>query len=113
MIGISTLTYDLAGSFWIDARFKNAYEGGRRGSVTATLDGGVAAYDAGYSAADVTLIATLAHPPLWLLQGLRYVVAHYSQLIIGCEAGCFRVVPSYALGNDLLTLRFRIIEQYA
>lgn len=112
MIGVSALSYDPNGAFWIDARLKNPYEGSRRGSVTPTLDGGVAHYDAGYSPADVTFTATVVYPPLWLLQGMRYLVAHYTQLIIGCESGCFRVVPSYVLSGEALTLRFRVLEQY-
>lgn len=113
MIGVGLLTYDPAGSFFIDARIKNAYEGARRGSVTATLDGGASVYDSGYSPADHTMTATVVHPALVLLEQLRYVVAHYPQIILGCEAGCYRVVPSFALAGETLNLRFRVVERYA
>lgn len=112
MIAVGLKTYDPAGSFWIDARLKNAYEGARRGAVTATLDGGVSAYDGGYSPADHTMTAVLMHPTKTLLEQLRYLVAHYSEILIGCESGCYRVVPAFALSADTLNLRFRVLEKY-
>jgi len=111
MIGLSTPTYDISGAFILPARASNPYQGQRRGTVTATLDGGISVYDTGYSVGDQTLTATILYPTISLLDRLRYLVAYYGQIQVACESGLFLAIPSFALNAHMLTLNFRLIRR--
>lgn len=111
MISLSATTYDPDGTIIVPARVSNPYEAQRRGSVTATLDGGVAVYDGGYSIADQTLKCTLSHPSKTLLESLRYLVAYYGQVIICCEIGAFLGVPSFSMAGNRLTVQLRLVSR--
>jgi len=111
MISLSATTYDPAGALIVPGRVSNPYDAQRRGSVTATLDGGVAVYDGGYSIADQTLKCTLSSPTQALLESLRYLVAYYGQVITCCETGAFLAVPSFSLAGRLLTLQLRLVSR--
>jgi hypothetical protein len=111
MITLSTPTYDINGSVRLNVIPKNLYEASRRGSVTETLDGGVAVYDTGYAPADQTLQASIEAPTRDLLVQLRYLVAYYGQVNVACVAGFYRAVPSFTLDNNKLNLRLRITQR--
>ena len=111
MISLSATTYDPSGALIVPARVSNPYEAQRRGSVTATLDGGVAVYDGGYSIADQTLKCTLANPAKALLESLRFLVAYFGQVITCCETGAFLAVPSFAMNGNRLTLQLRLVSR--
>ncbi len=111
MITLSTSTYDVNGSVQINAIPKNLYEAARRGSVTETLDGGVAVYDTGYAPADQTLRVSVANPSRDLLVRLRYLVAYYGQVNVACAAGFYRAIPSFTLNNNTLSLQLRITQR--
>jgi len=112
MISICAPTYDPSGVVLLtDHRVSAPYEGSRRGAITATLDGGVAVYDAGYSVSDRTLKASIPSPSKSILETLQYLVAYYSQVIVCCEIGCFSCVLSFAMNNATLSINMRIIRQ--
>jgi hypothetical protein len=111
MIFLTTSVYDPSGYIVIDANPSNLYEGYRRGSVTATLDGGVSQYDSGYSVSDQTLKVSLNNPTKTLLEKLRYLVSYYGQINISCETGIYSSVFSFALNNATLNLQFKIIRK--
>lgn len=111
MISLSATSYDPNGALIVPGRINNPYEARRRGSVTATLDGGVAVYDSGYSIADQTLKCTLSRPSKALLESLRYLVAYYGQVVTCCEIGAFLAVPSFTLAGNRLTLQLRLISR--
>ena len=112
MISISAPTYDPAGAILLPIqRLDNPYEGRRRGTVTATLDGGVSVYDAGYSVSDQTLKAVIVSPTKSTLETIRYLVAYYSQVIVSCEIGVYSCALSYALRKSELNLEMRIISR--
>ena len=112
MISLSAPTYDLAGNVMLPwARISNPYDTTRRGSVTATLDGGVSVYDTGFSEADQTLRADIKHPSRALLISLRYLIAYYAQLIVCCESGCYSAVVSFSVSGDTLNLQLRVIAR--
>lgn len=112
MISICAPIYDPSGVILLsDARIFNSYEGRRRGTVTATLDGGVAVYDAGYSVADQTLKASIENPTKALLETFRYLVAYYSQVIVSCEVGVFDCVLGYSLRSATLSIEMRITNR--
>jgi hypothetical protein len=112
MISLSAPTYDVAGTVLLPwARVSNPYDTQRRGSVTATLDGGVSVYDTGYSDADQILRATVKHPSRALLVALRYLIAYYAQLILCCETGCYSAVASFSASGDTLNLQLRVITR--
>lgn len=108
MISLSATSYDPQGILILPTRIKNPYQGRRRGSVTATLDGGASLYDGGYSITDQTLSATLKRPSKTLLIGLQYLVAFYSELILSCESGAFSAIASFNLNQGTLTISFRL-----
>lgn len=112
MISLSAPTYDLSGTVLLPwARVSNPYDTQRRGSVTATLDGGVSVYDTGYSDADQTLRADIRYPSKALLVRLRYLIAYYAQLIVCCESGCYSAVASFSASGDTLNLQLRVVTR--
>lgn len=108
MISLSATSYDPVGTLRLRQRLKNPYQGARRGSVTATLDGGVSVYDGGYSIADQTLSASIRGPSKSTLISLQYLVSYYAQVVLSCEIGVFSAIPSFALSNQILTLTLRL-----
>lgn len=111
MISLSATSYDPSGALMIHARFENEYQGERRGSITATLDGGVAVYDTGYSISDQTLTARIKSPTKIMLDTLAYLVAYYGQVILSYEQGVYLSVLSFALNKNVVTINLRLISR--
>jgi hypothetical protein len=111
MISVSATTYDANGTLILPCRVTNPYQGQRRGSVTATLDGGVSVYDTGYSVADQTLTATLKAPSKVQLVSLQYLVAIYGEVIACCETGAYRALLTFAVSKDTLSLSLRLLSR--
>ncbi len=111
MISLSATSYDPSGALIIHTRFENEYQGERRGSITATLDGGVAVYDTGYRIADQTLTARIKHPTKDILDTLTYLVAYYGQVILSYSHGVFLAVLSFALNIDTVTINCRLVSR--
>lgn len=111
MIGLSTLTYDPAGALVLPERPTNPYDAKRRGSITATLDGGVSVYDTGYSVADQTLVVRVRNPKIAVLTTLRYLIAYYNQITLCCETGAYTAIPSMTLTENLLVLQLRLLSR--
>ena len=112
MISITAPTYDPSG--WLclpHVRPSNPYQAARRGSVTATLDGGVSVYDTGYSVADQTLSATWTSPTREQIILLQYLVAYYAELVVCVESGAFMARCSFALNKSTLTLSMRLLRR--
>lgn len=108
MISLSATSYDPVGTLILKTRVTNPYEATRRGSVTATLDGGSSVYDTGYSITDQTLRASLKKPSKSTILSLQYLTAYYSQIIVACESGAFTCIPSYAVNKEIVSLQLRI-----
>jgi hypothetical protein len=89
----------------------NPYSASRRGSVTATLDGGVSVYDGGYSIADTTLTATLKNPTRAQLVALQYLIAYYPEIVLCCELGAFVCRASTSISRETLTLSLRLLRR--
>jgi len=111
MISLSATSYDPNGAIIIDAIITNPYQAERRGSVTATLDGGSAFYDTGYSITDRTLSAQVINPEISLLQTLEYLVAYYGQVILSCELGCYVAVLSFSTSRNVLSINLRLVSR--
>lgn len=111
MISLSTFDYDPNGLVKVEARIQNPYSARRRGSVTATLDGGVSVYDTGYAEADQTFSVRVTNPSRVLLIQLRYLVAYYGQLRLACETGVYRVILETSLNGNTLILTLRVIAR--
>lgn len=111
MISLSATSYDPNGALIVPGRINNPYQARRRGSVTATLDGGVVVYDAGYSIADQTLNCTVSNPSKALLETLQYLVAYYGQVITCCETGAFLAMLSFSVAGKMLTVQLRLVSR--
>lgn len=112
MISISATTFDITGTVLLPrAWVKNPYNVQRRGSVTATLDGGVSVYDTGYSDSDQTFSVSIKTPSKELLIALKYLIAYYAQLTMCCETGCYLVVASFSVTGEILNLQLRVITR--
>lgn len=111
MISLSAPEYDPSGHVVLAARLNNPYQGSRRGSVTATLDGESAVYDTGYSVSDQTVTARLRKPSRALAQQLRYLVAYYPELILCAETGVYRARPSFSMGSGDINLQLRLLSR--
>ncbi|MER2528073.1 MAG: hypothetical protein ABTR07_09115 [Candidatus Competibacter denitrificans] len=111
MIALASPTCDPNGYVVLPTRPLNPYDTERRGTITATLDGGVSVYDAGYSLSDQTLRAEIKRPEKALLLTLRYLISHYAQLVMHCETGCYMAVVSMSMNRETLSLTFRLIRR--
>jgi hypothetical protein len=111
MISLSATSYDIVGHLRLPARARDAYQGQRRGSVTATLDGDSAVYDTGYSVSDTTLSVEYRRPTLPQITTIHYLVAYYPELILCCEAGAFMTRVQYAVNNETLNLQLRLLRR--
>jgi len=111
MISLSAPIYDAYGSLLLRTRIKNPFDTVRRGSVTATLDGGVSVYDTGYSVADQLLTAQLNNPTRATIDTLRYLIAYYSGLTLSCETGCYEALASFTMTGINLNLQLRVIRR--
>ena len=111
MIGTATETYDIIGA----AIFVGAVhepEGERRFTRTATLDGGCAVYDTGYSDSDRIITILEKNPAKEMVEYAEYLVKNYKSIIIAMKDGCYRGVPSnYSYRNDELTFKVAITEK--
>lgn len=111
MLSLSATSYDPNGALLIDAFIDNPYQGERRGSVTATLDGSVSVYDTGYSIADQTVTARVNNPTKQTLETLTYLVAYYGQVILCFERGVFKSLVSFSVNSNVLTINMRLISR--
>lgn len=94
---LSTPTFDLDGAVMIPAKVGESElgEARRRVNRSATLDGGVAINDFGYSDGDRTI--SLAWRPLSnaFEDNLRRLVEDYPRLTISTREGVFEVAPEF------------------
>lgn len=111
MISLAAPTYDPAGHLALPTRFVDEYQAQRRGSVTATLDGGVAVFDSGYSLADQIWTASVTRPTRAQLARLQYLIAYYSELVVCCESGAYVARCEMALSKNILTLAVRPLRR--
>lgn len=112
MISITAITYDPDGVILIhNARVNNPYSANRRGSVVDTLDGTVSVYDTGFSESDQTLTIDIVNPSLDILQKLKYLISHYSQVRLACEMGIYTVILSTTVNKNKLNISARIITK--
>lgn len=112
MIFLTAPTYDPAGyMLLLGTRVESVWQGARRGSVTATLDGSVSVYDSGYSIGDQTLSATIRNPTRNQLVTLQYLVAYYAELVLCVEAGAYTCRMSFSYSNGVATLTLRLLSR--
>jgi len=68
-------------------------------------------YDTGFSESDQTLTIDIVNPSLDILQKLKYLVSHYSQVRLSCEMGVYTVILSTAVNKNKLNISARIIAK--
>jgi hypothetical protein len=95
----------------LPCQIANPFSASRRGTVTATLDGGVSVYDTGYSVADQTLTASLKNPTRAQLVTLQYLVAYYGEINLCCDSGAFRALLSVSVSKNVCALSLRLISR--
>lgn len=114
MIALSTPTYDPRGTL-ILARpgpGSELFHASRRVTRTATLDGGVAIADTGYSAGDRTVRLTIPVPSPAQVATVSRLVRLYPLITVCLEDGAFSAVPSdYDLASGRLTLILLLTAQ--
>lgn len=106
-IGISSTIFDTSGARYVDGGELSASEAlknnmrERRSTRTATLDGGVSVYDAGYAAGDRDMEVRIPDPARELVDFFFYMVETYNLVMITTEDGAFFGVPERAyIDND-------------
>lgn len=118
-IGISTQVFDLNGHRYFPGgdldgigTAKNV-AGSRRVSKTATLDGGVTIYDAGYAAGDRELQLKIKDVSATVRAFLEYIYKTYGLVTMTTEEAAFTVVP-YDIkieNSGGLTMSFMVVSQ--
>jgi len=112
MIVLTTPTYDLSGVLALpDAVLRDQYNTERRGSVTATLDGGVSVYDTGFALADNTWTTTIKKPTALQIATARYLIAYYAELILFSSAGVYVVRASMSGSRNEISLKLRLLSR--
>jgi hypothetical protein len=113
MIFLSSITFDLEGTADIDA-LANSDAGTmtRRTNRVATLDGGVAVNDFGYTDADRDLTVRMRLTEE-LDNTLRYIVRNHGQIHVSTSEGFFKAIPSYSARGAVGTISLSITEQLA
>lgn len=91
MIGISTRSFDLDGSFILTSRDANLRLGsmGRRATKTATLDGGISIYDTGLSQGDREFDIQLTNPTEAFINKIKTLMTNHSSFLIVTTEGAF------------------------
>jgi hypothetical protein len=95
MLAISTLTIDPFGDqlLSLPPGAVNLGDTARRVSRVATLDGGAAILDSGYTVADRTISIDLASQPRETVDALKYLCANHAAVLVFTEEGAFRASP--------------------
>lgn len=113
--GLSTPTYDLDGAkmFLNDPSTEQKNNtGGRRGSVTATLDGGCVVYDNGYSASDRKYVAKIRDDSGTIATWAERIVKNYTSMLISTSLGFFRGRPArWWVDENMVSIEFQITEE--
>ncbi|GHA85460.1 hypothetical protein [Modicisalibacter luteus] len=94
-IGLAALTFDPEGALlvpWRDGTETDSIS--RRITRTATLDGGAAISNRGYSPADRTITLSLDGLPLALVDRARRLLRLHGNLTVSLREGTFAGVPS-------------------
>jgi hypothetical protein len=101
MIALSTLTIDPFGSQLLEVprASSNLGDTARRVSRVATLDGGAAVLDAGYTVADRTIAIDLTGQTKTVVDALKYLCEMYDALIVMTEDGAFLAAPERISSN--------------
>lgn len=94
MIGLSALTFDTAGAVsWQRDHRSRLTDLTRRVQRTATLDGGAAVVDRGYTDADRTLVLVAESPDEALVAAVERLVRTYDRLLATTREGAYEVAP--------------------
>lgn len=106
IIGLAALTFDPQGAVIVPWRDGTETESiSRRVSRTATLDGGAAISNRGYSPADRTLTISLQGESLALIEQVRRLVRLHGQVTVSMRDGVLFGVPeSYDESRQLLSV---------
>lgn len=113
MITISSTTFDLNGSVQINP-LPDATDGDirRRVSRVATLDGGVATTDRGYSDGDRTLVYSWRVISRAHNDSVARLLRLYPRLHVSTPSGVFLAAPeTFSPGQDQSTITLLVIEK--
>jgi len=116
MIGVASIIFDVSGARMFRAKdpikeFDNR-RGSRRVTRTATLDGGVAVSDLGYSDGDRDINIKEPEASLDSVDFARYIVETYNRVTITTPDGAYEAAPDgYDVTDGALTLRLLITEK--
>ena len=111
MISVSSPMFDINGNAVIrGASRQGVFDISRRVNRIATLDGGAAFNDFGYSESDRVLTIEWAPSKRDRVDNLRRMVRQYSRLLISCKEGMFIGAPeSFTASGD--TVRLTILVE--
>lgn len=115
-IGVATLVADPLGGFLMDVDPSKSRLGNRirRVSRVATLDGGSAVLDSGYSDTDRTIMLDITALTEFEVDRLEYLIQAYSSVLLFLPDGAFRASPeSLTRNSNRLSATFLISGQGA
>ena len=107
-VSVAAQVYDLDGFIELETLPDSDFdELRRRTNKVATLDGGVAVNNAGYTHADRELRLRVRPTEAENAQ-LRYIVETYATVNVSVEGEFYQAIPSYAPGDEFSLLRLSI-----
>jgi hypothetical protein len=116
MIGVATTIFDVSGARIFNGGNQEKVADNRKGSRrvvrTATLDGGVAVSDLGYSDGDRDVEIQEAEATAAAVDFAKYIVENYGRVVVSTPDGAYEAAPdSYSLASGVLTLKVLIISK--
>lgn len=115
MIGLSSITVDTAGSLVIvTAGIGTKYRDvSRRVTRTATLDGGCAIYDNGFSDSDRDISVNITNASRTIVDFIERLIRLYSRIVITTDDGAFSVAPTGMIqdGRGGILLSAKIVSK--
>ena len=116
MFGVATTVFDVAGARIfkrdeLDKELDNR-QGARRVTRTATLDGGAAIADMGYSDSDRDIKIVEPEASIEAADYARYICENYARVVVSTPDGAYEAVPaSHGLDDGTLTLKLLVISK--
>ena len=114
MVGIASVIADIVGThiFRAPGVGDGARRGARRTTRTATLDGGVAVTDLGYSDGDRDIVVKDETAEQAVVDFVRHIVEDYALVTVSTEDGSYLAVPAdHKYEEGVLTLKLLITEK--
>jgi len=113
MIGVASIIFDTEGTWIFRSKMSAEGESGnRRATRTATLDGGVAVSDLGYSEGDREISVKEEEAMTEAVAFAKRMCETYTLVTVVTESGAYYAVPyGWGYKDGMLTMKLQVTEK--